>query len=83
MEYGGSYGSSRISDLSTNSVGLSHLHVLKVELDGHATLCEGVEMPPYTEVLMVNQCLNIHRLMYVPVYLQMIFHIFFFSITAF
>ncbi|RDX67854.1 Protein SHORTAGE IN CHIASMATA 1, partial [Mucuna pruriens] len=59
LEYGGRYGSSRISELSQNSVGLPQLHFLMVELDGHAALkalCEGVEMPPNTEMLMVSLC---------------------------
>ncbi|KAK7315032.1 hypothetical protein VNO77_33564 [Canavalia gladiata] len=58
LEYGGPYGSSRISELSPNSVALPHLHFLTVELDGHAALkalCEGVEMPPNTEMLMESE----------------------------
>ncbi|XP_027357274.1 protein SHORTAGE IN CHIASMATA 1 [Abrus precatorius] len=58
LEYGGPYGSSKISELSPNLVGLPHLHFLTVELDGHAALkalCEGVEMPLNTEMLMESE----------------------------
>nr|KYP41950.1 hypothetical protein KK1_036658 [Cajanus cajan] len=60
LEYGGPYGSSRISELPQNSVGLPHLHFLRVELDGHVALralCEGVEMAPNTEMLVVSLCM--------------------------
>jgi hypothetical protein len=66
LEYGGSHGSSRISELSSNSVGLPNLHFLMVELDDHAVLkalCEGVEMPPYTEILLVILCVVLDSLM--------------------
>ncbi|XP_061358954.1 protein SHORTAGE IN CHIASMATA 1 [Gastrolobium bilobum] len=58
LEYGGPCGSSRISEFSPNSVGLPHLHFLTVELDGHSALkalCEGVEMPANTEILMESE----------------------------
>ena len=59
LEYGGSYGSSRISEISKNLVGLPHLHFLIVEFDGHTALkalCEGVELPPEIEMLLVSLC---------------------------
>ncbi|CAJ2666678.1 protein SHORTAGE IN CHIASMATA 1 [Trifolium pratense] len=58
LEYGGPQGSSRISELSSNSVGLPNLHFLMVELDDHGVLkalCQGVEMPPYTETLLETE----------------------------
>ncbi|KAK7380299.1 hypothetical protein VNO78_32807 [Psophocarpus tetragonolobus] len=58
LEYGGPYDSSRISELSQNSIGLPHLHFLRVELDDHAALkalCEGVEMLPNSEMLMESE----------------------------
>ncbi|KAG2384810.1 Protein SHORTAGE IN CHIASMATA 1 [Vigna angularis] len=58
LEYGGSYASSRISDISKNLVGLPHLHFLTVEFDGHAALkalCEGVELHPNTEMLLESE----------------------------
>ncbi|WJX71469.1 hypothetical protein P8452_55461 [Trifolium repens] len=58
LEYGGSHGSSRISELSPNSDGLPNLHFLMVELDDHTVLkalCQGVEMPLYTETLLETE----------------------------
>ncbi|XP_028806180.1 protein SHORTAGE IN CHIASMATA 1-like [Neltuma alba] len=55
LEYGGPFGSSRISNLLPNSTGLPHLHFLKVELDVHSAvkaLCEGVEIPLPAEMSM-------------------------------
>ncbi|XP_030933849.1 protein SHORTAGE IN CHIASMATA 1 [Quercus lobata] len=55
LEYGGSYGISRISSFSPNLVGLPPIHFLKVELDKSSTceaLCEGVDMPCYSETTM-------------------------------
>nr|POE64626.1 protein shortage in chiasmata 1 [Quercus suber] len=55
LEYGGSYGISRISSFSPNLVGLPPIHFLKVELDKSSTceaLCEGVDMPCYSETAM-------------------------------
>ncbi|CAI8593676.1 unnamed protein product [Vicia faba] len=54
LEYGGPNCFSRISEFSSNSVGLPNLHFLTVELNDHAVLkalCQGVETPPYTEML--------------------------------
>ncbi|KAJ0041902.1 hypothetical protein Pint_17440 [Pistacia integerrima] len=53
LEYGGSYGSSRVSTLSPNLSGLPCLHFLKVELENSSAsraLCEGVNMPQKIEV---------------------------------
>ncbi|KAI4351756.1 hypothetical protein L6164_006078 [Bauhinia variegata] len=58
LEYGGPNCSSRISDLLPNSHGFPQLHFVNVELDGHdafKALCEGVEMPRTTELLMENE----------------------------
>ncbi|KAL9324111.1 hypothetical protein ACSQ67_008968 [Phaseolus vulgaris] len=58
LEYGGSYGSSRISEISKTLVGLPHLHFLTVEFDDHAALkalCEGVELHPNTEMLLESE----------------------------
>ncbi|KAK9994480.1 hypothetical protein SO802_024183 [Lithocarpus litseifolius] len=55
LEYGGSFGISRISSFSPNLVGLPPIHFLKVELDKSSTceaLCEGVDMPCYSETTM-------------------------------
>jgi len=56
LEYGGPNDKSRISEFPSNSVGLPTLHFLTVELDDHAALkalCQGVEMPLYSDTLLV------------------------------
>ncbi|XP_022724596.1 LOW QUALITY PROTEIN: protein SHORTAGE IN CHIASMATA 1-like [Durio zibethinus] len=58
VEYGGLCGSSRVSSFSPKSVGLTHLHFLKIELDGSSAskaLCEGVDMPQATKKLMEGE----------------------------
>lgn len=47
IEYGDSYDSSRISTVTSKSVGVPPLHFLKVELDHSGipkALCEGVDL---------------------------------------
>ncbi|XVF09866.1 hypothetical protein REPUB_Repub07fG0134000 [Reevesia pubescens] len=58
VEYGGLSGTSRVSSFSPKSVGLTHLHFLKIELDGSGAskaLCEGVNMPHTTKKLMEGE----------------------------
>ncbi|KAF8379477.1 hypothetical protein HHK36_028912 [Tetracentron sinense] len=55
LEYGGVYGSSRISTISPKLSGLPRLHFLKVELEEFSVpkaLCEGVNVPQNTEFTM-------------------------------
>ncbi|KAK8324379.1 hypothetical protein V6Z12_A12G294000 [Gossypium hirsutum] len=54
VEYGGFCGSSRVSSFPPKSVGLTHLHFLKIELDDSSAskaLCEGVDIPQIAKKL--------------------------------
>ncbi|KAH1075445.1 hypothetical protein J1N35_027773 [Gossypium stocksii] len=54
VEYGGFCGSSRVSSFPPKSVGSTHLHFLKIELDDSSAskaLCEGVDMPQIAKKL--------------------------------
>ncbi|TYJ07106.1 hypothetical protein E1A91_A12G280900v1, partial [Gossypium mustelinum] len=54
VEYGGFCGSSRVSSFLPKSVGLTHLHFLKIELDDSSAskaLCEGVDIPQIAKKL--------------------------------
>ncbi|OMO95942.1 hypothetical protein CCACVL1_05153 [Corchorus capsularis] len=58
LEYGGSCGSSRVSSFSPNLSGVTHLHFLKIELDGSSAskaLCDGVYMPQNMKKLMEGE----------------------------
>ncbi|KAG4117900.1 hypothetical protein ERO13_D12G259200v2 [Gossypium hirsutum] len=54
VEYGGFCGSSRVSSFPPKSVGLTHVHFLKIELDDSSAskaLCEGVDIPQIAKKL--------------------------------
>ncbi|XP_038709585.1 protein SHORTAGE IN CHIASMATA 1 isoform X3 [Tripterygium wilfordii] len=58
LEYGGSYGMSRISSLSPQSAVLPRLHFLKVDLDNFGAckaLCEGFGMTKYFDSSTVEE----------------------------
>lgn len=53
MEYGGSYGSSRLSTISPEVSKFPILHFLKMDLENSSAaraLCENVETPSHSEI---------------------------------